>query len=419
VSSAESAPARTTLERFREVRAATERLAAPLSPEDCGVQSMEDTSPTKWHLAHTSWYFETFVLEAAIPDYTPFDPHFRVLFNSYYNGIGDQFSRPQRGLLSRPSLDQVRDYRAHVDTRMHEAISQALSAELDAIAEIGLHHEQQHQELIVTDLKHALSLNPIHPAYRACAEPLHRAAPALDWLAYDADLHWIGHEGKGFAFDNEGPAHRVFVQAFELANRPTTNREFLAFIEAGGYREPAHWLADGWASVQQRGWQAPLYWEERQGEWFVQTLGGLHPLDLDEPVTHVSFYEADAFARASGGRLPTEAEWEVAGREQPVAGHFVESQRFHPRSAPNAAGIVQLYGDVWEWTRSPYVPYPGFTPPPGALGEYNGKFMSNQLVLRGGSCATPESHIRPTYRNFFYPDARWQFSGIRLARDRQ
>jgi ergothioneine biosynthesis protein EgtB len=418
VSPTASAPARTTLERFREVRAASERLAAPLSTEDCGVQSMEDASPTKWHLAHTSWYFETFVLEAAVPGYTPFDPHFRVLFNSYYNGIGDQFARPQRGLLSRPSLEQVREYRAHVDAHMQQAISDALTAELDAIAEIGLHHEQQHQELIVTDLKHALSRNPMHPAYRACAESEGHEAPPLGYQAFDEELHWIGHEGKGFAFDNEGPAHRVYVEAFELASRPTTNGEFIAFIEAGGYREPTHWLADGWAAVQQRGWAAPLYWERRDDAWHVQTLGGLQPLDLGEPVCHVSFYEADAYARFAGGRLPSEAEWEVAGRQQPVAGHFVESERFHPRGAPDAAGVVQLYGDVWEWTRSPYVPYPGFTPPAGALGEYNGKFMSNQLVLRGGSCATPESHIRPTYRNFFYPDARWQFSGIRLARDR-
>jgi len=419
VSLSESAPARTTLERFRAVRAASERLSAPLSPEDCGVQSMEDASPTKWHLAHTSWYFETFVLEAAVPGYTPFDPHFRVLFNSYYNGIGDQYARPQRGLLSRPSLEQVREYRAHVDTHMQQAIFDALPAELDAIAEIGLHHEQQHQELIVTDLKHALSRNPLHPAYRACAEPERRESPPLGFLAYEGELHWIGHEGKGFAFDNEGPAHRVYVEAFELASRPTTNGEFIAFIEAGGYREPTHWLADGWAAVQQRGWAAPLYWERRDDGWHVQTLGGLHPLDPAEPVCHVSFYEAEAYARFAGGRLPTEAEWEVAGRQQPVAGHFVESERFHPRGAPDTTGVVQLYGDVWEWTRSPYVPYPGFTPPAGALGEYNGKFMSNQLVLRGGSCATPESHIRPTYRNFFYPDARWQFSGIRLARDRQ
>ena len=412
-------PARTSIERYREVRAATERLAAPLSPEDCGVQSMEDASPTKWHLAHTSWYFETFVLEAAIPDYVPFDPHFRVLFNSYYNGIGDQYSRPQRGLLTRPSLEEVMAYRAHVDAHMQEQISAALSAELDAIAEIGLHHEQQHQELVVTDLKHAFSFNPTYPAYRTCAEPEGREAPPLGWQAWDAGLHWIGHEGKGFAFDNEGPAHQEYVEAFELASRPVTNAEFVAFIEGGGYQEPAHWLADGWASVQQRGWQAPLYWEREDEGWCVRTLGGRQPLDPAEPVCHVSFYEADAFARFAGARLPTEAEWEVAAREQPIAGGFVENERFHPRAAPDAPGVVQLFGDVWEWTRSPYVPYPGFTPPPGALGEYNGKFMSNQLVLRGGSCATPESHVRPTYRNFFYPDARWQFSGIRLARDRQ
>lgn len=407
------------LERYKTVRNASRQLAAPLSAEDCGVQSMEDASPTKWHLAHTSWYFETFVLEPAIPGYSAFDPHFRMLFNSYYNGIGDQFSRPQRGLLSRPSLDSVYAYREHVDRAMEDLIRGEMPEAVAPVAEIGLHHEQQHQELIVTDLKHMLSLNPTHPAYRDCAEPRLRAAPPHRFVPFDEGMHWIGDEGKGFAFDNEQPNHRVFVEGFEIGSRAVTNAEYIGFIDAGGYADHSHWLADGWAIVQQRNWKAPHYWILDAGSWHVQTLGGLKPLDPNEPVCHVSYYEADAYARFVGARLPTESEWEIAGRSTAIRGNFVESERFHPAAAEAGAPLEQMFGDVWEWTQSPYVPYPGFAPPSGALGEYNGKFMSNQLVLRGGSCATPESHIRPTYRNFFYPDARWQFSGIRLARSRK
>ncbi len=416
----ESAPARTTLERYRAVRGASERLAEPLSAEDCGVQSMEDASPTKWHLAHTSWYFETFVLEAALPDYTPFDPHFRVLFNSYYNGIGDQYSRPERGVLSRPSLDEVRAYRAHVDAHMQQAISSALPAALDAIAEIGLHHEQQHQELIVTDLKHLLSHNPTFPAYRTdCVEAAVESVERLGWLGVEGGTREIGHGDPSFRFDNESPRHEVLLQDFELASRLTTNGEYLEFMSEGGYERPEWWLSDGWATVEERRWRSPAYWVRQDGGWYVHTLGGLRRLREDEPVTHLSAYEADAYARWAGARLPSEAEWEVVAAQEPRRGNFVESGEYHPRAlGPDPGdGPQQMYGDVWEWTQSPYSSYPGFKPPPGALGEYNAKFMCNQMVLRGGSCATPEDHIRSTYRNFFPPNARWQFTGLRLARD--
>jgi ergothioneine biosynthesis protein EgtB len=405
--------------RYRAVRVATERLAEPLSAEDCALQSMPDASPTKWHLAHTSWYFETFVLEGAIAGYRPFDPDYRVLFNSYYNAVGAQYARPHRGLLSRPSLESVMAYRAHVDRHVETLLDKDFDLDEDVrfVIMLGTHHEQQHQELLLTDLKHLLAMNPTHPAYRPLEAPPERAAPALDWIRYEEGLRRIGHDDAGFAFDNEQPAHRSFVAAFDLGSRPVTNGEYLAFVQAGGYGEPSHWLSDGWATLQAQGWRAPLYWEETDTGWQVQTLGGLRVLNLDEPVCHVSYYEADAYARAAGCRLPTEAEWEVAAAPEPVRGNFVEADLLHPAPAGAGDGLQQLYGDVWEWTQSPYVPYPGFRPAAGALGEYNGKFMSNQLVLRGGSCATPTSQIRPSYRNFFYPDARWQFSGIRLAQD--
>jgi len=408
--------------RYPRVRSASERLAAPLSAEDCGIQSMQDASPTKWHLAHTSWYFETFVLESAVPGYVHFDPHFRVLFNSYYNGVGEQYARPQRGLLSRPGLEEVLAYRAHVDRHMADLLSKEpdLDAAVGEVIEIGLHHEQQHQELILTDVKHALAQNPMDPVYRTRAVGASRPtpAPALAWQSFEGGLREIGAPDTGFAFDNERPAHREYLEPFELANRPVTNREWRAFIDAGGYREPAFWLADGWSAVQRRGWQAPLYWRRGEaGGWHCFTLAGALELDPDEPVCHVSWYEADAYARFAGARLPSESEWEVAAAEIAPDGHFAGSERFHPAPAPPGSGLRQLYGDVWEWTRSPYVAYPGFRTAAGALGEYNGKFMSNQLVLRGGSCATPDGHVRASYRNFFYPEARWQFSGLRLARD--
>jgi ergothioneine biosynthesis protein EgtB len=406
---------------FASVRAQTERLAAPLSAEDACVQSMPDASPTKWHLAHTTWFFETFVLEAAQPDYEPFDRAFRVLFNSYYNGVGEQHPRPQRGLLTRPGLDTVLAYRAHVDRRVLDRLGRGDAGTVAAIVELGLHHEQQHQELLLTDAKHLLACHPLRPAYRddLPAPPAFGAAPALRWHPYPGGIREIGSDGTRFHFDNEAPRHPVLLRPFELASRPVTNGEWLAFVEAGGYADPAWWLADGWSTVRAEGWAAPFYWERRDGAWHEGTLGGVRPLDLAAPVVHVSGFEADAYARFAGARLPTEAEWEFAAGPLAVRGNFVERGALHPQPYAGAASDapVQLYGDVWEWTQSPYVAYPGFKPAPGAIGEYNGKFMCNQLVLRGGSCATPATHVRASYRNFFPPAARWQFAGLRLARD--
>lgn len=408
--------------RYQNVRQATERLCAPLSPEDSVVQSMPDCSPAKWHLAHTSWFFETFVLETALPNYRHFDPHYRYLFNSYYQTVGAQYARPQRELITRPGLNEIHQYRRHVDKHVAQLLSDEmlLSPALLNIVELGLQHEQQHQELILTDIKHLFSFNPTHPAYQAAAPvvPAATAAP-LSWQAYEAGLNWLGYSGDTFSFDNEQPRHRVFTEAFALASRPATNREYLEFISAGGYETPQFWLSDGWKAAQQFGWQAPLYWQKEAGQWFTHTLNGWLPLNMEEPVCHLSFYEADAFARWNDARLPTEAEWELAAAPLPVNGNFVESSILHPRTAHLASGanLAQMLGDVWEWTQSSYSPYPGFRVSAGALGEYNGKFMCNQFVLRGGSCVTPQSHIRPTYRNFFPPEARWQFSGVRLARD--
>jgi ergothioneine biosynthesis protein EgtB len=410
-------------DRYHEVRAATERLCMPLSPEDCQVQSMDDTSPTKWHLAHTTWFFETFVLERWLQGYRVFDPAYRVLFNSYYEAVGRRHPRPQRGLLSRPALADVHRYRAHVDAEMARLLESGGAAPDDCarVTELGLHHEQQHQELILTDIKHLFSCNPLRPSYGAAVSPARADAAPLRWHDYGEGVHWIGHAGDGFAFDNEAPRHQSYLRSFALASRPLSNAEYLAFIDDGGYERPDLWLSDGWQAVQSRGWRAPLYWEQRDGEWHALTLAGLQPLRLDAPVCHVSFYEAAAIACWSGARLPTEAEWEIAAAAVPTVGNFVESAELHPgpvrTASPAADTPQQLFGDVWEWTRSAYEPYPGYRPAAGALGEYNGKFMCNQLVLRGGSCVTPASHIRATYRNFFPPDARWQFSGVRLARD--
>jgi ergothioneine biosynthesis protein EgtB len=374
----------------------------------------------KWHLAHTTWFFETFVLEPRA-GFRAFDPVYRVLFNSYYNAVGEQFSRPERGQLTRPGLAEVLAYRRDVDARLATLLEAgALDAAALAVVELGLHHEQQHQELIVTDLKHLFAKNPLHPVYRERRPEAARRAPPLRWRAFEAGIREVGHAGPGFAFDNETPRHAVYLHAFALASRPVTNREYLAFVAAGGYARPELWLADGWNAVRTQGWRAPLYWQESDGAWRAYTLAGLRAVDPEEPVTHVSFYEADAYARWAGARLPTEFEWEVAAQEAPLDGHFAESGRLHPapaRAAEAEDALLQLFGDVWEWTASAYAPYPGFAPAAGALGEYNGKFMANQLVLRGGSCATPASHVRASYRNFFYPDARWQFSGIRLARE--
>nr|PZN01103.1 MAG: ergothioneine biosynthesis protein EgtB [Pseudomonadota bacterium] len=404
--------------RFHAVRGTPVELAAPLTDEDCAVQSMPDCSPAKWHLAHTTWFFETFVLERQ-PGYRLYDPAYRVLYNSYYQSVGAQHARPRRGLLTRPGRRQILDYRRVVDAHMDALLARGLEPELAAIVELGLHHEQQHQELLLTDIKHLFGCNPLRPAYREPgAEALRRPAPALRWHDYEGGLYAFGHAGEGFAFDNEGPRHRAFLRPFSLASRPVTNAEFLAFMEDGGYERPTLWLSAGWDAVQAQGWRAPLYWEKRDGVWMTHTLHGLRPVQPEEPVCHVSYYEADAYARYAGARLPTEYEWEHAARQAPIDGNFLDSGALHPRpaQAPDGA-MAQLYGDVWEWTASAYAPYPGYRPAPGALGEYNGKFMCSQQVLRGGSCATPASHIRPTYRNFFPPEARWQFSGIRLVRD--
>jgi len=408
---------------YQRTRAQTLDLAAPLSAEDCLVQSMPDASPVKWHLAHTSWFFETFVLEQALPDFAPYREEFRVLFNSYYVAVGPRHPRPERGMLSRPSLDEVLAYRASVDERMQALFARYPEqiARLADVIELGVHHEQQHQELILTDVKHALSRNPQLPAYRpgrAGAGAGDGAATApMRWTALPDGVRQIGHAGEGFSFDNERPRHRVFVGDFEIAERLATNAEYREFIDDGGYRRPELWLSEGWDARGAQGWQAPLYWLEREGGWSHHfTLEGARALEADEPVTHVSYYEADAYARWRGVRLPTEAEWEIVAAAREPVGNFLESGRLHP--APlGAAGSGQFYGDAWEWTGSSYAPYPGFRAPEGAVGEYNGKFMVNQYVLRGGSCATPRSHIRASYRNFFPAAARWQFSGIRLARD--
>jgi ergothioneine biosynthesis protein EgtB len=407
------------LDRYRAVRARTVQLAEPLSPEDQLVQSMPDASPTKWHLAHTTWFFETFLLARHAPGYRAFDARFGVLFNSYYEALGARVARGERGLLSRPALAEVHAYRAHVD----EAVQGWLAGETDEAAlqialrilELGLHHEQQHQELVLTDIKHAFAANPLRPAYEtlraAPRAPDAGRAPAT-FRAFAEGLVWIGHEGHDFAFDNEGPRHRRFLRAFALADRPVTCGEYLAFMRDRGYERAELWLSDGWNACRRDGWRAPLYWEGGGDAWSIYTFGGTRPVDEDEVLAHVSYYEADAFARWAGARLPTEDEWERAAEGAPVEGHFADGGPFHPGPA-----MRSLFGDVWQWTQSPYGAYPGYQLPPGAIGEYNGKFMCNQMVLRGGSCLTPSGHARATYRNFFPPEARWQASGIRLARD--
>ena len=404
--------------RYLAIRAATEALAAPLSAEDCAIQSMPDASPVKWHLAHTSWFFETFLLEPHLPGYRVRDAAFRVLFNSYYNAVGDKHPRPQRGLLSRPSLDDVRHYRKHVDASMHELfVRDELANRLSSVIELGLNHEQQHQELILTDVKHMLSCNPLKPAYsHARVSRVMAGAPQLEWIGFDEGIFEIGHDGVGFAFDSETPRHRQFLAAFALGSRPVTNDEYAAFIAAGGYRRPELWLSEGWDWLNANRIAAPLYWEDDGGARYF-TFHGMLPVEGGAPVSHVSLFEADAYARWVDARLPTEAELEVAAATVPVEGHFAEDGALRPLPARHASALTQLFGDVWEWTQSAYAPYPGFRPAAGAIGEYNGKFMCNQYVLRGGSCLTPRSHIRASYRNFFPASARWQVSGFRLARD--
>jgi len=400
---------------FQTVRQRSLHLAEPLSSEDCCAQSMPDASPIKWHLAHTTWFFETFILEAMEDDFAPFHPAFRVLFNSYYNGVGAKHPRAQRGLLTRPALDEVRAYRRDVDARMTRLLAaRPGDARLAELVELGLQHEQQHQELMLTDLKHLLAQSLLYPAYDAT--PLaHDPAPApLTWRRCEGGLAEIGFDGRGFCFDNELPRHRAYLAPFEIASRLVTNGEYLAFIEAGGYRDPALWLAEGWDKVASGELAHPYYWRQMDdGDWHEFTLHGLLPLDPARPVTHVSLYEADAYARWAGARLPTECEWEFAARQASI-----EAGRLHPGAAlaTAGAGLAQMFGACWQWTSSSYAPYPGYAPAPGAIGEYNGKFMVNQYVLRGSSCATPAGHARASYRNFFPAGARWQFTGIRLAR---
>lgn len=387
------------LQRFRQIRQATEDIAAPLSPEDQQVQSMEDASPTKWHLAHVSWFFETFVLSPHAAGYTLFDEKFGFLFNSYYEAVGPRHARPQRGMLTRPSLSTVMAYRAHVDDALSNFITAAEEKDFLAVRdriELGLNHEQQHQELILMDIKHMLSCNPIAPAYSEDCTEFRPPDPAMEWTEIEGGIYTVGHDEQDFAFDNEGPRHDVLLQDFRIATRLTTNREYAEFIADGGYRKPDFWHMDGWATVTRDDWKAPLYWSNHDGAQRVFTLSGEQEIDLDAPVSHVSFYEASAYAAWAGKRLPLETEWEVAAIRAP--------------DAP-----TRMIGDLWEWTASPYTPYPNFKASPGAIGEYNGKFMVNQMVLRGGCFATPPGHIRHTYRNFFYPHQRWAFSGIRLA----
>jgi ergothioneine biosynthesis protein EgtB len=406
--------------RYRAVRERTDWLTEPLAPEDQVPQSMTDCSPVKWHRAHTTWFFETFVLRPHYRGYEPLEEQYIYLFNSYYNAVGPQYARPQRGLVTRPTVADVTAYRAHVDRHLQallEGDAPMIGALAPAVLLLGLNHEEQHQELMVTDLKHLFSFNPLHPVYRERPAGRRAGGPEpLTWVAHEGGVQEIGFSGAGFAFDNETPRHRVFLEPFELATRVVTAGEYLAFLEDGGYDRPDHWLSDGWATVRAEAWRAPLYWRREGDGWWQYTLAGYRPVDPAEPVTHLSYYEADAYARWADARLPTEAEWEVAAADATVAGTCLDDGHFHPVAAPAGRGPTQMLGDVWEWTQSAYSSYPGFRPAEGALGEYNAKFMSGQMVLRGGSCATPRDHARRSYRNFFPPAARWQFSGLRLAR---
>lgn len=403
--------------RYGQVRGLTETLAGPLSAEDQTIQSAPEISPTKWHRGHTTWFFETFLLQPHVPGYEPFHPRFGYLFNSYYEALGARHRRPQRGLISRPGCDEVAAYRAHVDAAMRRLLSTHRTDEVAALVELGLQHEQQHQELVLMDIKHVLSHNPLHPAYADLPSPTATAATRdPSWVDHPGGLTEIGHSGPGFAYDNEGPRHTVWLAPFALATRSVTNGDWQTFIADGGYQRPELWLSDGWATVQEQQWHAPLYWSAQADEMF--TLAGPRPIEPAEPVCHISYYEADAFATWAGARLPTEAEWEATAATLPVEGAFLDRSVLHPRPAQHDGALGQMFGDVWEWTASAYLPYPGYRPPAGAIGEYNGKFMVNQHVLRGGCCLTPPGHVRATYRNFFPPHARWMAGGLRLARTR-
>ncbi|GBD50647.1 ergothioneine biosynthesis protein EgtB [Methylopila sp. Yamaguchi] len=404
-------------ERYASVRAHSRRLASPLSDADATVQSMADASPAKWHLAHTTWFFETMVLKRFAADYAVFDERFNYLFNSYYETIGARQPRPKRGMITRPSLEEIMAYRAHVDAAIATLLDGGAEPAAEELVELGCHHEQQHQELLLTDILHLFAQSPVRPAYRdgSAPEAVQAAAPA-EWIAFDGGIVEIGHAGGGFSFDCEGPRHRALLEPFRLADRLVTNGEWLEFMADGGYRDPLLWLSDGWAQILANGWAAPLYWEEGDSGWRSMTLRGMQPVDPAAPVTHVSYFEADAFATWAGKRLPSESEWEHAAASLSVSPGS-EPQRLRPRPASREPGLKQMFGEVWQWTRSPFTPYPRFKAAEGAVGEYNGKFMCGQFVLRGSSIATPPEHARATYRNFFPPDKRWQFSGLRLAED--
>jgi ergothioneine biosynthesis protein EgtB len=404
-------------ERLVATRSLTEDLAGPLSAEDQTVQSMPDVSPTKWHRAHTSWFFETFLLVPGLAGYRQFHPDYGYLFNSYYQAVGAQYPRQERGLVSRPGIQEITDYRVHVDRAMGSLLERRLDDPTASLVELGIQHEQQHQELLLMDIKHVLSRNPMLPAYDRIELSPPSVPGSTTWTSHPGGICLVGHEGQGFGFDNEFPRHRVYVEPFALADRPVTCGEWLAFLEDGGYRRPELWLSDGWATVRTEGWECPLYWSRADGAWREFTLGGPIPLNPAQPVCHLSYYEADAFARWAGNRLPTEAEWEVAAAGRPTGGNLLDRSVLHPSPVAVSAGDASPFGDVWQWTSSAYSPYPGFEIPAGAVGEYNGKFMVNQYVLRGGSCVTPPDHIRTSYRNFFPASARWVFAGLRLARD--
>jgi ergothioneine biosynthesis protein EgtB len=425
VASREYPAAESTLhvaQSFARIRATTELLCQPLEIEDFVVQSMPDASPAKWHLAHTSWFFEQFILKAQVRNYQSPHPQYEYLFNSYYQSVGAMHERPFRGLLTRPTVQEVMKYRAHVDDHMRELLeAHADDASIASLVTLGLNHEQQHQELLLTDIKHLFSCNPLRPAYRSQpARDTPRDLTPMRFYTFDGGIEQIGASADSFAFDNELPRHKVLLEPFALANRLVTNSEYAEFIRDGGYQRAEVWLSDGWATITKERWARPPYWSEVLDSEF--TLNGVQALEPSAPVCHLSYYEADAFARWAGARLPTEAEWEIGAGQMPVRGNLLESGALHPRAddgdvVHDESQLRQLFGDVWEWTASPYVQYPGYRAPPGALGEYNGKFMCNQLVLRGGSCVTASSHIRASYRNFFYPHARWQFMGVRLARN--
>ncbi|HMB97632.1 MAG TPA: ergothioneine biosynthesis protein EgtB [Balneolaceae bacterium] len=408
------------IEKFRKVRSFTEEITEPLEIEDYVVQVTKNASPAKWHLAHTTWFFETFLLEKELDDYDPVHPQYSYLFNSYYLQTGVPHCRARRGNISRPTVKQVYEYRKSINESVQKLLSSATESQYQKwgpIVEIGIHHERQHQELLLTDLKYMFSQNPLNPVYKSVDRPKIKSLPEISWVPFKEGVYKIGHNGKGFGYDNEFPRHKTYIHDFELADRLVTNGEFMEFIESGAYSETKWWLDEGYSTVRDENWNAPLQWREIDGEWHQFTLSGLEKIDPNDPVTHVSYFEADAYARWKGYRLPTEQEWEVAAETLDIEGSFADAGHLHPMALQSEnEGLKQMFGEAWQWTQSSYSPYPGYQPLPGALGEYNGKFMCNQYVLRGGSCATSKSHYRKTYRNFFYADERWQFTGIRLAK---